>query len=59
VDDDPLQGCARDSESLTLLRLVFMNQWAAYRNSKGITYSRDFLTRLEQEADQVLRSEWE
>jgi glutamate/tyrosine decarboxylase-like PLP-dependent enzyme len=49
----------RDCESLTLLRLVFMNQWVGYRNSKGIAYSRDFLAKLEQEVDLILGSSHE
>jgi glutamate/tyrosine decarboxylase-like PLP-dependent enzyme len=49
--NETLKLCAKDCESLTLLRLVFMNQWVAYKNSKGIHYSIDFLTSVERELD--------
>jgi glutamate/tyrosine decarboxylase-like PLP-dependent enzyme len=53
--NETLKLCAKDCESLTLLRLVFMNQWVAHQNSRGIPYSIDFLTSVERETDLLLK----
>lgn len=52
-----LAGLARDCDTLTCLRLVFMNRWAEGETSRGRGYLDDFLATLRAYVDSILQPE--
>ena len=44
-----VKGLEQDAESLTVLRLVFMNRWVENEEADGQTYLEDFLDQLQKE----------
>jgi hypothetical protein len=50
LDGQPfVQGLEQDAESLTVLRLVFMNRWVENEEADGQNYMEDFLDHLQKE----------